>query len=209
MRSRKSSQEDKKDLPVAVSAAKVTGELGWHFLSSGTLVHQWRRTRLLSNLGWNQNPLGRTHPPAFLLSLSLPPLHCLWQTVLAVDRVPEAAFDYIFGHSGASLVAQMVKNLPAMQKTWVLSLGQEDPLEKETATHSSILAWEIPLTVELGRLQSTRSKKVRHDWATNTWSQYIILYCKCHTCNLQTDLFFCFQWDHFWYLMQCYSAFFF
>ena len=42
------------------------------------------------------------------------------------------------------LLAQMVKNLPAMQETWVLSLGQEDPLEKEVATHSSILAWKIP-----------------------------------------------------------------
>ena len=46
----------------------------------------------------------------------------------------------------------MVKNLPAMQETWVLSLGQEDPLEKGLATHSSILAWRIPWTEELGRL---------------------------------------------------------
>ena len=46
--------------------------------------------------------------------------------------------------SGASLVSQIVKNLPAMQETWVQYLGGEDPLEKETATHSSILAWEIP-----------------------------------------------------------------
>ena len=45
---------------------------------------------------------------------------------------------------GASFVAQLVKNLPAMQKTWVQSLGQEDPLEKEMATYSSILAWRIP-----------------------------------------------------------------
>ena len=48
----------------------------------------------------------------------------------------------------------MVKNLPAVQETWVRSLGQEDPLEKEMATHSSILAWEIPWTEEPGRLQS-------------------------------------------------------
>ena len=54
----------------------------------------------------------------------------------------------------ASLVAQSVKNLPAMQETWVGSLGQEDPLEKERATHFSILAWEIPWTKEPGRLQS-------------------------------------------------------
>ena len=51
-------------------------------------------------------------------------------------------------------MAQTVKNLPAMQETWVLSLGHEDPLEKETATHSSILAWKIPWTEEPGGLQS-------------------------------------------------------
>ena len=54
----------------------------------------------------------------------------------------------------ASLVAQLVKNLPAMQETWVRSLGQEEPLEKEMATYSSILAWRIPWTEEPGRLQS-------------------------------------------------------
>ena len=54
----------------------------------------------------------------------------------------------------ASLVAQMVKNLPAMQETWVQSLGWEDPLEKEMAIHSSILAWKIPWTEEPGGLQS-------------------------------------------------------
>ena len=48
------------------------------------------------------------------------------------------------GHTGTSLVAQMVKNLPAMQVTWIQSLGWEDPLEKGKATHSSILAWRIP-----------------------------------------------------------------
>ena len=53
----------------------------------------------------------------------------------------------------------MVKNLPAIQETWVQSLGQEDPLEKEMATHSSILAWEIPWTEEPGRLQSTECKE--------------------------------------------------
>ena len=54
----------------------------------------------------------------------------------------------------ASLVVQMVKNLPAMQETWVQSLGLEDPLEKEMATHPSILAWRIPWTEKPGRLQS-------------------------------------------------------
>ena len=59
--------------------------------------------------------------------------------------------------SQASLVAQLVKNLPAMWETWVRFLGWEDPLEKEMATHSSILAWRIPWTEEPGGLQSTGS----------------------------------------------------
>ena len=54
---------------------------------------------------------------------------------------------------------QTVKNLPAMQETWVRSLGWEDPLEKEMATHSNILGWEIPWTEEPDRLQSTGSQK--------------------------------------------------
>ena len=58
----------------------------------------------------------------------------------------------------ASLVVQRVKCLPAMQETWVQSLGWEDPLEKEMATHSSILAWKIPWMEEPGRLQSMRSQ---------------------------------------------------
>ena len=63
----------------------------------------------------------------------------------------------------ASLVAQMVKHLAAMQKTWVQSLGQEDPLEKEMATHSNILARRIPWMEEPGGLQSMGSQRVRHD----------------------------------------------
>ena len=63
----------------------------------------------------------------------------------------------------SSLVAQMVKNLPAMQETLVRSLGWEDSLEKEIATHSSILAWRIPWTEEPGGLQSIGSQRVRHN----------------------------------------------
>ena len=58
----------------------------------------------------------------------------------------------------ASLVAQKVKNLPAKQETWVQFLGWEDPLEKEMATHSSILAWRTPWTEESGRLESMGSQ---------------------------------------------------
>ena len=64
---------------------------------------------------------------------------------------------------GASLVAQRVKRLPAMQETWVRSLGQEDPLEKEMATLSSALAWKIPRTEKPGRLQSMGLQRVGHD----------------------------------------------
>ena len=62
-----------------------------------------------------------------------------------------------------SLVAQTVKHLSAMQETWVRSLGWEDPLEKEMAAHSSILAWKIPWTVEPDRLPSMGSQRVGHD----------------------------------------------
>ena len=63
-------------------------------------------------------------------------------------------------------MAQTAKNLPAMQETQDQSLCREDPLEKEMPTHSSILAWEIPWTEELGRLQSMGSQKSQHDLAT-------------------------------------------
>ena len=64
---------------------------------------------------------------------------------------------------GASLVAHRVKNLPAKQETWVQFLGQEDPLEEGMATHSSILAWEIPWTEAAGNLQSMEFQRVGHD----------------------------------------------
>ena len=60
-------------------------------------------------------------------------------------------------------MAQTVKRLPTMQETWVLSLGWEDPLEKEMATHSSILAWKIPQMEESGKLQSVGLERVGHD----------------------------------------------
>ena len=81
-------------------------------------------------------------------------------------------------------VAQMVKNLPAMQETGVQSQGQEDLLEKGMATHCSILAWGIPWTEEPGRLQSMESQKVWHNWATNTFQ----LFCwKTSVCQVHTN----------------------
>ena len=74
-----------------------------------------------------------------------------------------------YTYCNASLVAQMVKNLPAMQETWAGSLGQEDSLEKGMATHSSVLAWRIPWTGKPGVLQSMGSQRVGHDLATNTF----------------------------------------
>ena len=93
----------------------------------------------------------------------------------------------------ASLVAQRLKHLPAMWETWVRSLGWDDPLEKEMATHSSILAWWIPWMEEPGGLQSTGSQRVGHDWVTslmsltylctqisfvNIWKHYCLSYIK-------------------------------
>jgi len=70
------------------------------------------------------------------------------------------------GISNSCPGGSVVKNPPAMQVTWVRSLGQEDPLEKEMATHFSILAWEIPWAEESSGLQSTGSQRVRHNLVT-------------------------------------------
>ena len=72
-------------------------------------------------------------------------------------------FGYNLRESMVSLGAQRLKHLPAMRETLIRSLGWEDPLEKEMAAHSSILAWRIPWTKEPGGLQSTGSQRVRHD----------------------------------------------
>ena len=74
-----------------------------------------------------------------------------------------AYFPSVYHLWRASLVAQRVKCLPTMQETWVQFLGQEDPLEKEMATHSSTLAWKIPWTERPGRLQSMGSQRVGHN----------------------------------------------
>ena len=78
-------------------------------------------------------------------------------------RSAEEGIGYTLQYSWASLVAQLVKNPPAIQETWVRSLGWEDPLEEKMAPHSSILAWRIPWTEEPGGLQPMGSQRVRHD----------------------------------------------
>ena len=79
-------------------------------------------------------------------------------------------FRFGFWEPRASLVAQRVKNLPAVQETQVWSLGWEDPLEEGMATHSSILAWRIPWAEEPGELQSIGLQRVRHNWVTFTFT---------------------------------------
>ena len=78
---------------------------------------------------------------------------------LGWEDLPGEGIGYPLQYSWASLVAQLVKNLPAMLEAWVQSLGWEDPLEKEMATHSSILAWKISWTKEPGGLQSMGSQE--------------------------------------------------
>ena len=77
----------------------------------------------------------------------------------------------------------VVKNLPARQEMWVQFLGWQDPLEKEKATHSSILAWEIPWTEDPGRLQSMESQRVRCDLATKQQQEYHV----AHPLPMQTQ----------------------
>ena len=81
-------------------------------------------------------------------------------SLLLSHRLVAVLMSSLYQSFGASLVAQTVKNLPAVQETWVRSLDWEDPLEKGMAPHSCILAWKIPLTEELGGIQSMGHKKL-------------------------------------------------
>ena len=83
----------------------------------------------------------------------------------------------------------MIEQLPVMLETRVQSLGRENPLEKEMATHSSILAWEIPWTEEPGGLHSMGSQRVKHDWVTNTHTNHIqcIHHSVQFSCSVMSD----------------------
>ena len=83
--------------------------------------------------------------------------------ILVVSDLQGKAFSFLPLSLMNSLIAQLVKNLPAVQDTRIRSLGREDRLEKEMATHSSILAWKISWTVDPGGLQSIGSQRVGHD----------------------------------------------
>ena len=97
------------------------------------------------------------------------------------------SFFSITGQNRASLVAQRLKRLPAMRETWVRSLGREDPLEKEMATHSSVLAWRIPGTGEPGGLPSMGSHRVGYDWSDLAAAQKTRVWNAVLGCNLKND----------------------
>ena len=96
--------------------------------------------------------------------------------VLRLDKI-----NFTARNTSKDKLTQTVKNLPAMQETWVRSLGREDPLEKGMAAHSSTLAQRIPWTQEPGELQSMVSQRVGHNWATNTFKDKGILMIKIST----------------------------
>ena len=98
----------------------------------------------------------------------------IWWQIYEVRHPKKLPLTQKYALPWASLVAQSVKNLPAVQERWVRSLGWEDPLEKEMATCSSILTWKISWTEEPGGLQSMGSQRVGHDWASNT---YLLMLC--------------------------------
>ena len=83
-----------------------------------------------------------------------------------VEKIPWRRIGYPLQYTWACLEAQTVKNLPAMRETWVWSLGWEDPLEEGMATHSSILAWKIPVDRRAWWATVMGLQRVRHDWAT-------------------------------------------
>ena len=125
--------------------------MGCHFLLQGIFPTQGSNLGLLycRQTLYRPEPLERSYYICEYIS-----------QILTEDRRP---ITYIY----TSVVAQMVKRLSIMRETWVRSLGQEDPLEKEMAVRSSTTAWKIPWTEEPGRLQSMGSQRVRHDWATS------------------------------------------
>ena len=126
---------------------------------------------------WNWSTGIPSPPLALFVVMLLPKVHltlhsrmssCRW--VIIPSWLSGSWRSFLYGSSvWASLVAQMVKCLPAMQETRARFLGREDPLEKEIAIHSSTLAWKIPWTKEPDSLQSMGSERVRHDWATSLY----------------------------------------
>ena len=146
-----------KDLHVSVSCSVMSVALCDPMTHSppGSSVHGILQTRILE---WVASPSSRGSS---------------WRRDWT--RVSRTAGGFL---TTALLVAQIVKNLPAMQVTRVQSLCPEDALEKGMATHSSILVWRIPCTEETGRLQSMGSQRVGHEWAIRDKD---LTFCNCGT----------------------------
>ena len=161
-----------------------------------------QRTRQPRNPGTEINPVGERgslwwmnwNASCIITKCWKAPCYCCvrgGELIIKVtsDNTPKHAlrpgFLSTFALTGASLVAQTVKRLPAMRETQVWSLDREDPLEKETAIHSSILAWRIPWTEEPGRLQSTGLQRVGHDWATSLFTFFALKKTKGENSDLQ------------------------
>ena len=171
--------------------------MGCHFLLQGIFPTQGSNPHLLSLLQWQTDssllePPGKhnsmvisiftesliSHRNATIITINFEIFSSPYKTpkpfsshLLSIPSQPSSSrqsLSYLKElFYWASLVAQMVRRLPAMQETRVPSLGWEDLLEKEMATHSSILAWKIPWTAEPSRLPSMVSQRVGHDWVTS------------------------------------------
>ena len=147
-----------------------------HSVSGAGLVSEdkWPQTSSLRHNGEWQDPRQMSTPAASVESSGIY-LQLVWTykksgpvlSYLDVQKKP-AIWIYMWTVlTWTSLMAQTVKHLSTMQETQVRSLGQEDPLEKEKATHSTIHAWKIPWTEEPGGLQSIGLQKVGHNWITS------------------------------------------
>ena len=155
----------------------VSRQEHWSGLPSPSPMHEsekWKQScSVMSNSSrpHGLKPTRLLHPWDFPGKSTGVGCHCLLHICMSHYNTKQKI---IIGHRNytvlcnlTSLVAQTVKHLPTTRETWVRPLGREDPLEKEMATHSCILAWKIPWTEEPGRQQSMGSQRVRHDWATS------------------------------------------
>ena len=168
----------------------------------GSSVHGIRQARILE---WVATPFSRE---SFRLrnQILISCVSCIGRWVLYHQHqlgYPLGSLICVFLLSAlylwVSLVAQLVKNLSAMQETWVQSLVWEDSLENEMATHSSILAWRIPWTEAPGGLQSRGSQRVGHNWATKHSTQYLWPTSSCFWSASQSNK------QHQHCLLSCYE----
>ena len=143
-----------------ISIENTSGE--WFYSVEGSILVTWISSMIWAEMLKNKQDWGREDGERHTAFFHDAPRRWHTQSTLQIIKLHLI--------QGASLVAQLVKNLPAVWETWVQSPGREDPLEKERATHSSIAAWRIPWTEKSGRLQSMGSQRVGQDWVTNTFT---------------------------------------